>query len=102
MAYFVRIAKNLRFRYDSRTKRGKMAKSEVLARLKNELTEVREAISRIQRGEFEVKRGDRSFQFAGLRDLRRQERRLIRAIQRCERGGAFRQGVPRERYRGYR
>lgn len=74
-----------------------MASAETLTRLKSELEAVRETIRKIQAGEFEVRRGDRYFGMPGVRDLRREERRLLRAIQRIERPGV-RQGVPRGGY----
>lgn len=72
-----------------------------LTQLKSDLADVRSAISRYLAGKFEVRRGERSFAMPSLKELRTQEHRLIRAIQRCEGNGSTFQGVPSERYREY-
>ena len=78
-----------------------MSSKTTIKRLESELEAVESAISRVQRGEFETRRGDRSFVMPSLAELRREKNRLRRAIGRC-RGQGVRQAVPRERRRGYR
>ena len=78
---------------------GAMADSETLAELRAELAEVRATITKVQRGTFETRRGERYFAVPSLVELREQERVLIRAIRRCGGRGDTFQGVPSERTR---
>ena len=75
-------------------------RTEKLTRLQSDLDGVRDTISRIQLGRFESRRGDRYFVMPDLATLRREERRLLRTVQRLETPGKdVRQGVARSRRR---